>query len=97
LRKIKQRREFPLQAKHHNMSHGDWDRSKNFSVEDQLPDVLNRLSENQRKAIVLRYYHQKTIREISEIIDCAESTVRIHLHRAIQKLHQILTKEDEQA
>ena len=94
LRKIKQRRESP---KHHNIRQGELEHSRNAGTEDLLPDVLNRLSDNQRNAIVLRYFHQKTIGEISEIIDCAESTVRVHLHRAIQKLHQILMKEYEQA
>ncbi len=98
LRKTKQRRESPpLQAKHHNMRQGEREHSRNTGTEDLLPDILNRLSGNQRKAIVLRYFHQKTIGEISEIIDCAESTVRIHLHRAIQKLYQILSKEYKQA
>jgi RNA polymerase sigma-70 factor (ECF subfamily) len=97
LKKIKQRRESPLQPKHNNIRQGELEHNKTAGTEDLLPDVLNRLSGNQRKAIVLRYFHQKTIGEISEIIDCAESTVRIHLHRAIQKLHQILKKEYEQA
>ena len=62
-------------------------------MDDDMVNAIKRLSENQHTAIVLRYFHNKSIHEISEVLDCAESTVRIHLHRAIQKLQKDLKKE----
>ncbi len=51
-----------------------------------LEDGLDKLTENQRTATVLKYFHQKSSKEIAEIMGCAESTVRIHIYRALQNL-----------
>ena len=48
-----------------------------------LDAALEKLTLNQRIAVVMRYYHQKTSKEISEVMGCAESTVRIHIFRAL--------------
>ena len=61
-------------------------------IDDTLLTAINGLSDHQQTAIVLRYFHDKSIREIADVFDCSESTVRIHLHRAIQKLDKILKK-----
>lgn len=60
------------------------------SIDDTMAYALDKLSNNQRTAVILRYFHDKTIQEIAEVIDCAESTVRIHLHRAMLKLSNSL-------
>jgi len=61
-------------------------------IDDTLMNALNKLSDNQQTAIILRYFHDKSVREIADVLDCAENTVRIHLHRAIQKLDKSLKK-----
>ena len=63
------------------------------SIDDTMAYALEQLSNNQRTAVILRYFHDKTIQEIAEVIDCAESTVRIHLHRAMQKMSNIFKVE----
>ncbi|MGB6408415.1 MAG: sigma factor-like helix-turn-helix DNA-binding protein, partial [Planococcus donghaensis] len=35
-----------------------------------------------REAILLYYYHEFTINEISKLLNCPESTVKTRLHRA---------------
>jgi RNA polymerase sigma-70 factor (ECF subfamily) len=55
-------------------------------LDDTLSKELNNLSDRQRAAIVLRYFHDKSVREIAEVLDCTESTVRSHLYRALQRL-----------
>jgi RNA polymerase sigma-70 factor (ECF subfamily) len=52
-------------------------------IDDTLLTPINGLSD---------HFHDKSIREIADVFDCSESTVRIHLHRAIQKLDKILKK-----
>lgn len=61
-------------------------------IDDTLINALNKLSDHQQTAIILRYFHDKAVREIADVLDCSESTVRIHLHRAIQKLDKSLKK-----
>jgi RNA polymerase sigma-70 factor (ECF subfamily) len=61
--------------------------------DDEIIQAIDKLSENQHTAIILRYFHHKSIHEIAEVLNCAESTVRIHLHRAIQKLQKDLKQE----
>lgn len=61
-------------------------------IDDTLINALNKLSDHQQTAIILRYFHNKSVREIADVLDCSENTVRIHLHRAIQKLDKSLKK-----
>ncbi len=61
-------------------------------IDDTLINALNKLSEHQQTTIILRYFHDKSVREIADVLDCSESTVRIHLNRAIQKLDKSLKK-----
>lgn len=64
--------------------------------DDNFSDAMKTLSENQYSAIVLKYFHSKTTKEISDILDCDVNTVRIHLHRGIQKLKQNYKNSDHQ-
>ena len=57
---------------------------------DQIEHVLKKLSMNQRTATVLKYYHQKTTKEIAEIMGCQETTVRNHIFRALGNLKKHL-------
>jgi RNA polymerase sigma-70 factor (ECF subfamily) len=61
-------------------------------IDDILINALYKLSDHQQAAIILRYFHDLPVREIGEILDCSEGAVRIHLHRAIQKLDKSLKK-----
>jgi len=57
-----------------------------LNLDDGMIKALNRLSENQYTVLVLRYFSDLSIREIAGILECTENTVRIHLHRAMQKM-----------
>ena len=67
---------------------------KNDIWDDNFSEAMNILSENQYTAIILKYFHSNTTKEISEILNCDINTVRIHLYRGIQKLKQNYTKSD---
>ena len=64
-------------------------------VKAQLEAAIQKLSPNQRTATVLRYFHQKSSKEIAEIMNCAESTVRIHIFRALSNLKILLSRSNE--
>ena len=53
--------------------------------------AVERLSPQQRAAVVLSVQEQLTAAEIAAVLQCAEPTVRVHLHRAVQALRRTLT------
>ncbi len=60
----------------------------------RLNDALNELTEHQKTATILKYFHQKSSKEIAAILGCSESTARIHIHRALGNLKKVLQKEE---
>ena len=60
---------------------------------ERVDRQINALPENQRTALILRYYHDKNINEIAGIMECSPSTVRTHLSRGIEKLKKSLKTE----
>jgi RNA polymerase sigma-70 factor, ECF subfamily len=59
----------------------------------QLRDALGRLSANQRTALLLQIQEGCSSREIADILNCSESTARVHVHRAIAQLKKELKKD----
>ncbi len=59
-------------------------------LREQIERALGRVSINQRTAVVLRYFHDKSTKEIAEIMNCHENTVRVHNLRAMAKLKKYL-------
>ena len=57
---------------------------------DELWDVLEKLTEDQRIAIVLKYHGRFRSSEIAEIMDIAPSTVRYHLRAGLAALREEL-------
>ena len=57
---------------------------------DRLARALSRLPERQRSVFMLSHYEGCTSREVSALTGLNESTVRVHLFRAIRKLRTLL-------
>ncbi len=64
---------------------------------DQIQALLHRLPEKYRLALVLRYWHDLSYNEISEVIGQPVSTVRMRLFRARQSLGKSCEAELTQA
>ena len=60
-----------------------------------LTRSLAALGERQRTAIVLRYYGERSTREIAEALDCTEGTARNVLFRGLAKLRTMMTASQE--
>jgi RNA polymerase sigma factor (sigma-70 family) len=58
---------------------------------DETWDLLAELPQDQRVALVLRYYEDLPIDEIARLMDCAPVTVRTRIHRAITRLRKEMT------
>jgi RNA polymerase sigma-70 factor (ECF subfamily) len=59
---------------------------------ERLASALARLPERQRVVFMLSHYEGCTSREVSAITGLNESTVRVHLFRAIRKLRGLLAE-----
>lgn len=60
-------------------------------VHDELWEVILMLDEKYRSVIILYYYEQMKIREISKILHISEGTVKSRMSRAKAKLRELLT------
>ena len=56
----------------------------------QIEQAVTRLPETQRTAFVLRHYHDMAYKDIAEILQCNEGTVRSRLSRARQSIAETL-------
>jgi RNA polymerase sigma-70 factor (sigma-E family) len=52
------------------------------------------LPTTQRAAVVLRFYEDLSYAQIAVILDCPESTVRSHVHRALKSLRERLSESE---
>lgn len=74
--------------------------SSSPSWEDDFVDtevawrVCEGLPPDQRAAVVLRFFHDLSYRQIAAILDCREATARSHVHRALTKLRTRLVGHD---
>jgi RNA polymerase sigma-70 factor (ECF subfamily) len=59
----------------------------------QLAAALSRLPERQRSVFMLSHYEGCTSREVSALTGLNESTVRVHLFRAIRRLRTLLADD----
>jgi len=51
---------------------------------------LNQLDERHRIVVILRYFHELSVTEISEILSVPEGTIHSRLHSAREKLRDVL-------
>ena len=48
--------------------------------------AVRRLPTRQAQAIALHYLEDRSVKDIAIILECAEATVKVHLHRGRQAL-----------
>ena len=57
---------------------------------DQLLAAVEQLPERQRSIVILNQFEEYSTKEVSNMLNVAESTVRVHLFRAIRSLRTLL-------
>ena len=65
---------------------------KNFAHKKVLKH-LDKLKENYKEVIVLRYLQELSTKEAAEVMDKSRSSIRVTLHRAMNKLEELLQDE----
>jgi RNA polymerase sigma-70 factor (ECF subfamily) len=61
-----------------------------------LKDALKSLPEEQREAIILKYYHNKKFQEIAEITGSNESTAKSRVRQGLGKLSKLIIRGDKE-
>ena len=65
----------------------------NIEENIDLYDSINKLGEKYKTPVILQYFHDLTIPQIAEIMECNENTVKSYIRRAKKKLYDILKEE----
>lgn len=58
---------------------------------EELEECIARLSKMQKLCFVLKHQDSLTVREISGVLKCSPSTVKVHIFRAVENLRRSLT------
>lgn len=58
-----------------------------------VENVIGNLSEKELELIELRFYENKSFKEIGEIFSCSEGSVKVRSHRLMMKLKKDLVKK----
>jgi RNA polymerase sigma-70 factor (ECF subfamily) len=56
---------------------------------------MDALSEPQRRALVLRYFSDLSVREVADVMRCPSNTVKTHTRRALEALRDAGLVDDE--
>lgn len=59
-------------------------------IRESVKSALMQLPDEQRNVIILRYYHDMKIKEISQVVNCSQSTVKSRLYRGEKQLKEIM-------
>ena len=60
-------------------------------IQKHIDSAMERLSEKEKTAFILKHYEGLAIREIAAIFKTSDGTVKSHLFRAVQKLQSALS------
>ncbi|MCX7917188.1 MAG: sigma-70 family RNA polymerase sigma factor, partial [bacterium] len=66
---------------------------ENNEIKRKIKLALEKLSPMQRKVIELKFFDGLKIKEISEITNCKEGTVKVHIFRGVHFLKEKLKNE----
>jgi RNA polymerase sigma-70 factor (ECF subfamily) len=68
--------------------------SSDAALRLRLDHLLDRLSEMQRTVVLLYYYEDRSVEEVSRILEMPEGSVKTHLHRARAALREAWMEEE---
>lgn len=61
---------------------------------DEMRIALSKLPGDASRILILRFFAELSLAELAEVLQVPEGTVKSRLHRALQKLHKVLTRRD---
>jgi RNA polymerase sigma factor (sigma-70 family) len=76
-----------LQMNAMNATADDW-----TQIEPLLDEAMHALDETDRTAVLLRYFENKSLREVGETLGTTDDTARKRVNRAVEHLREFFTK-----
>jgi RNA polymerase sigma-70 factor, ECF subfamily len=70
----------------YDMQHEVWD----LAVADQVAQAMGQLPEGERRAIELAYFDGRTYREVAQMLDQPEGTVKSRIRNGMRRLRAVL-------
>ncbi len=70
----------------YDMQHGVWD----LAVADQVAHAMGELPEEERRAIELAYFDGRTYREVAQLLDQPEGTVKSRIRNGMRRMRAVL-------
>ncbi|HXR08494.1 MAG TPA: sigma-70 family RNA polymerase sigma factor [Candidatus Acidoferrum sp.] len=64
------------------------------SVAPVLEDAIGALSANDRNAIILRFFENRTFKQVGQVLGLNEDTARLRVSRAVEKLRSLLLRRN---
>ncbi|WP_349305509.1 sigma-70 family RNA polymerase sigma factor [Bacillus sp. FJAT-50079] len=69
-------------------------KGSDVSLQITLKDLIEELNEDEKSVVLLKFYQDHTIREISNLLDMPLGTVKTILYRSLAKLRMQMKRED---
>jgi RNA polymerase sigma-70 factor (ECF subfamily) len=80
-----------VQLKHSVVDDGSTDQMiASLEISERVESALNTLSPRQKMVFTLRHYEGHKLKEIAEMMDCSEGTVKKYLFTATEKMRTLL-------
>ena len=83
----KMREQVALERKTINTSAGDW-----MLIEGSLDEAMDTLDETDRTAVLLRFFENKSLREVGETLGTSEDGAQKRVSRAVDRLRQFFAR-----
>ncbi|MGC9943813.1 MAG: sigma-70 family RNA polymerase sigma factor [Verrucomicrobiota bacterium] len=83
----RQREQIALEMNDMNADDDEWKR-----IEPLLDDAMAALEENDRTAILLRFFENKNLREVGESLNISDDAAQKRVSRALERLREFFTK-----
>jgi RNA polymerase sigma factor (sigma-70 family) len=81
------REQIALEMNAMNATADDW-----TQIEPLLDDAMHALDDTDRTVILLRFFENKSLREVGESLGTTDDTARKRVNRAVERLREFLTK-----
>ncbi len=83
------REQIAMEMKDMNATSADW-----TQIEPLLDDAMAALDETDRSAILLRYFENKSLREVGEAIGTSDDAAQKRVSRAVERLREFFSKRN---
>jgi RNA polymerase sigma factor (sigma-70 family) len=81
------REQIAVEMNHMNATANEW-----TQIEPLLDDAMAALDETDRSAVLLRYFENKSLREVGEALGASEDAAQKRVSRAVDQLREFLSK-----